>query len=753
MTVSTAYAPLVYAGNDSTTAFAVSWPFFTGSLVVTAIDATGVETLKTITTHYTVSGGTTAAGLASVGTVSMITAPASGTTLRIDRATPKTQGATWGANDAFPQVVIEAGFDRLTMIGEENAARKVLELNTTGAVDYWDAQSMPVRNLPNPIASSDAVTLGYGIANFGGNAVASASGSATAAASSASSASASAATAASATAADAFRWTYFNTTAMADPSTGGLRLNNAALASVTAAAISDLTADTGNPDVSVSVLTWDDSTNTTNRGTLTLRKFGAPQNFAEYFVSGATIDNAGWTQLALTYLTSSGSFTNADTLVVRFIRAGDKGTAGAGTGDMLIANNLSDLANKPTSRTNLGVAIGTDVAAAGANTDITSVNLSNTGLKVKDTDASHSLSIVPGSNLTANRTLTLTMGDASRTLNITGDATIPAGTVLINTNNFSDVSNKTTAFDTIKVKGADIASTSTIDLDAATGDLVDVTGTTAITAIALASGRERTIRAAGAFTLTNGASLILPGGANIVAAAGDFFAFRGYAAGVVRCVGVQLVSGRPLKVDAADVTSGTLVVARGGTGLATATAYAVLAGGTTGTGAFQSIAGVGTTGQLLTSNGAGALPTFQTTTSGGFTLAGTLTTTSGTTQSLVSIPSGYRWLHCEIDGVDNATIDTLRVEISSTNGAAYGTAVNISAYTFSLYGYVTIYLASLSSATNKMVNAAISGNGGAATITDALIATNTAAVINAIRFSWVGGVAFTVGSIRIYGVK
>jgi hypothetical protein len=57
--------------------------------------------------------------------------------------------------------------------------------------------------------------------------------------------------------------------------------------------------------------------------------------------------------------------------------------------------------------------------------------------------------------------------------------------------------------------------------------------------------------------------------------------------------------------------SGTLGVANGGTGIATATAYAVLCGGTTGTGAFQSVASVGTSGQVLTSNGAGALPTFQ----------------------------------------------------------------------------------------------------------------------------------------------
>ena len=52
-------------------------------------------------------------------------------------------------------------------------------------------------------------------------------------------------------------------------------------------------------------------------------------------------------------------------------------------------------------------------------------------------------------------------------------------------------------------------------------------------------------------------------------------------------------------------------VVEGGTGSQSNTAYAVLCGGTTATGALQSIASVGTSGQVLTSNGAGTLPTFQ----------------------------------------------------------------------------------------------------------------------------------------------
>jgi hypothetical protein len=59
------------------------------------------------------------------------------------------------------------------------------------------------------------------------------------------------------------------------------------------------------------------------------------------------------------------------------------------------------------------------------------------------------------------------------------------------------------------------------------------------------------------------------------------------------------------------VSTGTLGVDQGGTGLSTATAYSVVFAGTTGTGAFQAAAGPGAATHVLTSNGAGALPTFQ----------------------------------------------------------------------------------------------------------------------------------------------
>lgn len=98
-------------------------------------------------------------------------------------------------------------------------------------------------------------------------------------------------------------------------------------------------------------------------------------------------------------------------------------------------------------------------------------------------------------------------------------------------------------------QGGDVASASTINLDTVSGKIVDVTGTTPITAITLAQGRERIVRFRGILTLTNGASLPLPGGQNIITADGDLAIFRGEASSVVRCNTYILSGGRLLVVN------------------------------------------------------------------------------------------------------------------------------------------------------------------------------------------------------------
>jgi hypothetical protein len=113
------------------------------------------------------------------------------------------------------------------------------------------------------------------------------------------------------------------------------------------------------------------------------------------------------------------------------------------------------------------------------------------------------------------------------------------------------------------------------------------------------------------------------------------------AAQVVSVIGSTAVTNA---TNATNVT-GTVGVANGGTGLTSTTAYGVLAGGTTTTGALQNI-GTGTSGQILTSNGPGVLPSFQTAASSGFTnmqvftSPGTFTTPSSTTKIKVTVVGG-----------------------------------------------------------------------------------------------------------------
>jgi hypothetical protein len=164
MTVSAAYAPLTYNGNSATVAFAVSWPFFTGSLLVTAISATGVETVQTLGTHYSVAGGTDANGLPATGTVTMVTAPATGTQLRIDRVTPRTQSTTYNTNDAFPAKTIEGALDRALLLSQEVDATvagvTVMRRINSGTPDYWNAAGVTVQGLPTAVQSDQAPNLG-----------------------------------------------------------------------------------------------------------------------------------------------------------------------------------------------------------------------------------------------------------------------------------------------------------------------------------------------------------------------------------------------------------------------------------------------------------------------------------------------------------------------------------------------------------------------------------------------------------------
>ena len=118
MTISTTTILNSYSGNGSTTAFAYTFPINTTSeITVIERSATGTETVKSEGTGSTNYG--IADSGASGGTITMVTAPASGTTLLIRRNTDFTQETDYVANDPFPAETHEDALDKLQMQNQE----------------------------------------------------------------------------------------------------------------------------------------------------------------------------------------------------------------------------------------------------------------------------------------------------------------------------------------------------------------------------------------------------------------------------------------------------------------------------------------------------------------------------------------------------------------------------------------------------------------------------------------------------------
>jgi hypothetical protein len=121
MTVSSTTSKVSYTGNGLTTAFAVPFYFLEAADLQVILRSGTTETVQALSSQYTVTG----AGVETGGTVTMLVAPAAGTTLTIRRNIAATQETDLLPNDRLPAETLETALDKVTMLtqqlGEESA--------------------------------------------------------------------------------------------------------------------------------------------------------------------------------------------------------------------------------------------------------------------------------------------------------------------------------------------------------------------------------------------------------------------------------------------------------------------------------------------------------------------------------------------------------------------------------------------------------------------------------------------------------
>ena len=297
MTISSTTTKNSYSGNGSTTAFAYTFFIPTSSdIQVIERSSAGVETVKsegTGSTNYSISG----VGSSSGGTVTMVTAPASGTTLVLRRSTTQTQTTDYVANDPFPAETHESALDKLTIIAQDlqeemDRSFKVSRTNTITSSTFTTSATERANKAVGFDSSGDLTVLSD--FNPAGG--------------------------------DSALFQYSTTTTDSDPGGGYLRFNNSSPASATILYVDDL--EYNETDVSAWVQSFDDvSANPTNRGRVRVHKSTDLGVWNVYRVTGAVTDASGYTKIPLAHIDSAGSLANDDKVFLSFTPSGEDGVS------------------------------------------------------------------------------------------------------------------------------------------------------------------------------------------------------------------------------------------------------------------------------------------------------------------------------------------------------------------------------------------------------------------------------------------
>lgn len=198
------------------------------------------------------------------------------------------------------------------------------------------------------------------------------------------------------------------------PSSGGVKFNHATPASITEIAIhaTDADGNTARP----TILTYDDSSSTA-KGKIAFKRYDGITIVLN--VDGSFTDNTTWLKLTVTHSAGTTLFSASDKIYLTERITGDAGTGNVNASSTFGNDNRIIRSDGSSRDVQASTAVMSDAGVISAG-----MSFANAALAVQDTDASHNLFIVPGSDLTADRNLTLTTGDAGRTVTISGNATI-----------------------------------------------------------------------------------------------------------------------------------------------------------------------------------------------------------------------------------------------------------------------------------------------------------------------------------------
>ena len=172
MTVSSTTTKSSGNGDGSNNTFPYAFKVFSEDDLKVIIRASnGAETVKTKTTHYTVTGVGNTNGGNVVFTSGNI--PVSGETVVIRREAPLTQTTDYVANDPFPAVTHENALDKLTFLAQQqqddiDRSIKLSRTNTMTSTEFTVGAS----DRANKILSFDStgeVSVTQGIGTFKGN--------------------------------------------------------------------------------------------------------------------------------------------------------------------------------------------------------------------------------------------------------------------------------------------------------------------------------------------------------------------------------------------------------------------------------------------------------------------------------------------------------------------------------------------------------------------------------------------------------